>query len=219
MAREATRLLLLGAVALFEPVNGYQIRRELLSWRVDDWAAINPGSIYHGLGSLARDGLLTRHDLTEGQRDVAVYATTEKGRRDLHAMVLAALETTDVHDRVPFQLAFGFLPLMERPDVLAALRRRRTALTAAIDGFAEGVEDPANGPPHARRGWRLWQVLAEAELGWLDEVIDDVASGELRFAPGEDWGWTPPIEDPGHQMSADRERYRAVLAERPGKPS
>jgi hypothetical protein len=38
MAGEETRMLLLGAVALFEPVNGYQIRRELLSWHVDRWA-------------------------------------------------------------------------------------------------------------------------------------------------------------------------------------
>ena len=46
MAATETRLLVLGAVSLFEPVNGYQIRRELMSWEVDRWAHINPGSIY-----------------------------------------------------------------------------------------------------------------------------------------------------------------------------
>ena len=49
MAVRETRMLLLGAVAMFEPVNGYQIRRELVSWQVDQWAHVNPGSIYHGL--------------------------------------------------------------------------------------------------------------------------------------------------------------------------
>ena len=44
MAADETRMLLLGAVALFEPVNRYQIRRELLSWQVDRWANVNPGS-------------------------------------------------------------------------------------------------------------------------------------------------------------------------------
>ncbi len=43
MAATETRLLVLGAVSLFEPVNGYQIRRELMSWEVDRWAHINPG--------------------------------------------------------------------------------------------------------------------------------------------------------------------------------
>jgi hypothetical protein len=44
MATTEPRLLLLGAVAIFEPVDGYQIRRELVSWHVEEWANINPGS-------------------------------------------------------------------------------------------------------------------------------------------------------------------------------
>ena len=63
MAATETRLLVLGAVRLFEPVNGYQIRRELLSWGVEEWANIAPGSIYHGLSTLAERGHLVRHDL------------------------------------------------------------------------------------------------------------------------------------------------------------
>ena len=65
-------MLLLGAVAMFEPVNGYQIRRELMSWQVDQWANINPGSIYHALTSLTEKGHLTRHDLVDNGRTVAV---------------------------------------------------------------------------------------------------------------------------------------------------
>ena len=49
MAVHTTRMLLLRAVAMLEPVNGYQIRRELVSWRVDEWANLGPGSIYSGL--------------------------------------------------------------------------------------------------------------------------------------------------------------------------
>ncbi|RKH24127.1 PadR family transcriptional regulator, partial [Corallococcus sp. CA031C] len=76
MRSSTTRLLLLGADGLFEPVNGYQIRRELMSWQADQWANVAPGSIYHGLARLSADGLLTRHDVTEGARDVAVYQLT-----------------------------------------------------------------------------------------------------------------------------------------------
>ena len=74
MATTETRLLLLGAVALFEPVNGYQIRRELLSWQVESWANIRPGSIYNGLATLTQRGDLVRHDLRDGTRQVAVYS-------------------------------------------------------------------------------------------------------------------------------------------------
>ena len=81
-------MLLLGAVALFEPVNGYQIRRELLSWQVDRWAKTNPGSIYHGLTSLTAAGHLVRHDLVDAGRDVAVYELTPSGRAEPSASEL-----------------------------------------------------------------------------------------------------------------------------------
>lgn len=65
MRSTSTQMLLLGAVGLFGPVNGYQIRRELLSWQVDRWLNVQPGSIYHALTQLSRSGLLTRHDLRD----------------------------------------------------------------------------------------------------------------------------------------------------------
>src|SRR3954451_18969462 len=102
MAAHETRMLLLGAVALFEPVNGYQIRRELLSWQVDRWANTNPGSIYHGLTTLTTQGLLGRHDLVDGGRDVAVYELTDVGRADLRTALIAALETVDPYERTAF---------------------------------------------------------------------------------------------------------------------
>ncbi len=211
MAVRETRLLLLGAVAMFEPVNGYQIRRELVSWRVDKWAHVNPGSIYHGLAALTAEGHLARTDLVDGSREVAVYEVTPGGRALLEEMMVEALESVDPYDRTVFTIAFGMLPLLPRPRVQACLVTRRAALEREVDAFVRGKDDPANGPPHARRGWVLWLDLAIAELGWLRETIEEVRSGNLRFALDEDWGWQPPPEDPGRQMTLDREKYRALL--------
>ena len=211
MAVPETRMLLLGAVAMFEPVNGYQIRRELVSWRVDKWANVNPGSIYHGLAALSAEGQLTRSDVLDGSREVAVYEVTPTGHRLLRRMLLSALESVDPYDRTAFTIAFGLLPLLPRREVLGALVSRRAALEREVAEFVRGKDDPANGPPHARRGWLLWLDLASAELGWLRETIEEIRSGALRFARDEDWGWEPPADDPGRQMALDREKYRAML--------
>lgn len=210
MAARDTRLLVLGCVALFEPVNGYQIRRELTSWRVDRWAHVNPGSIYTQLTNLDREQLVRRHDLMDANREVAVYEVTEKGHRELREGLLESLERVDPHDRAGFQIAFGLIPLLDRESVLTALRRRVGNLEAVVEEFVRGVADERNGPPHARRGWVLWLDLAVAELGWLREVVADVESGRLQFHPDE-WDWEPPPDDPGWQMSAERERYRELL--------
>jgi DNA-binding PadR family transcriptional regulator len=209
MAAHETRMLLLGAVALFEPVNGYQIRRELLSWQVDRWAHTNPGSIYHGLTSLATQGHVVRHDLRDGGREVAVYEMTDAGREELRRLMVDALETVNPYDRTAFTVAFSMLPLLDRGSVVRCLTRRRVELERTVADLAG--TPPGSAPPHAARGMVLWLDLAVSELAWLGETIADVREGNLAFEVGEDWGWAPPADDPGWQMSADREKYRALL--------
>jgi DNA-binding PadR family transcriptional regulator len=208
MAGHETRMLLLGAVALFEPVNGYQIRRELLSWQVDRWAHTNPGSIYHGLTQLTSQGNLVRHDLVDGGRDVAVYELTDAGRTELDRLLIEALETVNPYERTAFHVAFSMLPLLDTARVRRSLTARRVALEGTIAELGSGK--PTDVPPHALRSVLLWLDLAVAELAWLRETIEEVRSGSLALAPG-DIGWTPPADDPGWQMEADRERYRGLL--------
>ena len=207
MAATDTRMLLLGAVALFEPVNGYQIRRELLSWSVDDWANLNPGSIYNGLATLTRQGQLVRHDLADGGRDVAVYEISDEGRRELERLVIAGLEEVSVADRKGFSAAFGLLPLVPPESALRSLVRRRVALEEVVARLAQPPA-PGAAPPHALRGVVLWLDLAVAELAWLRETIEEMKAGRLQV---DATTWTPPADDPGWQMNADRERYRALL--------
>ncbi|NMO00659.1 PadR family transcriptional regulator [Gordonia sp. TBRC 11910] len=214
MAVSTTHMLLLGAVGLFEPVNGYQIRRELMSWRVDEWANIKPGSIYHGLGALAEKGLLLRHTLTDRGRDVAVYELTPAGRERLDELLMSALVTVDLFDRRHFNAAFGMLPLLGRERGEQMLDERRAALSATVESFPD-FSDPSAypyAPPHALRSQQLWQDAAVAELRWLESVIDDYRAGTLElFVNDAGSTWVPPADDPGYQMSSDRERYLRML--------
>lgn len=210
MSAHETRMLLLGAVALFEPVNGYQIRRELLSWQVDRWAHTNPGSIYHGLTTLARHGHLVRHDLVDAGREVAVYELTDSGRAELERLMIEGLETVDPYDRCAFTAAFSMLPLLDRDRgrVMRSLTKRRVGLEQAVAELAAG--DPGDAPPHATRSRLLWLDLAVAELAWLRETIEEIRGGALAIGPGAA-AWAPPDDDPGWQMQADRDKYRALL--------
>lgn len=207
MATHDTRMLVLGAVALFEPVNGYQIRRELLSWQVDDWAHVNPGSIYNGLATLTKQGHLVRHDLVDGGRAVAVYEITEAGRAELERLIRSGLEEVSTVDRTAFSAAVCLLPLLPADRALRSLTRRRVALEQVVADLGTPV-GPDEAPAHARRMVTLWLDLAIAELAWLRETIEQLRRGDLPLDPAE---WAPPADDPGWQMSSDREHYRALL--------
>jgi DNA-binding PadR family transcriptional regulator len=212
MAATQTRLLVLGAVSLFEPVNGYQIRRELMSWEVDRWAHINPGSIYSCLTTLAKQGLLRRHDVMDGSREVAVYLTTEAGRAELTEMFGQALETVEVLDPLPLHTALSMCPLFSREVVIGHLERRLVALDAHLADLRVKHAATAGGsaPPHVARVVELLVGGTEVELAWARRLLADIRAGSLWFA-GEPMGWQPADDDPGWQMAADRDRYRSML--------
>ncbi len=204
-------MLLLGAVALFEPVNGYQIRRELMSWQVDRWANINPGSIYHALTSLTEKGHLTRHDLVDNGRPVAVYEISATGRSELERLITTSLRAVDIYNGVSFYAAFSLMPLLDRPAAISHLSVRLQALERTDKEYdaAIGAKSLA-APPHTISGLHLQLDKLRTERAWLVEVLDDVRSGKLAFA-GDAPDWTPAADDPGWQMDADRKRYREML--------
>ncbi len=211
MAVTETRLLVLGAVVLFEPVNGYQIRRELLSWEVDRWAHINPGSIYSSLGTLTKQGFLRRHAVREGAREVSVYTSTDAGREELAALFGRALETVELLDALPLHTALSMCTLFDRATVEAHLAVRVDALAVHLEelrGKVEAAREVA--PPHVARVAQLQVSTAEVELAWSRELLAEIRAGGLAFA-GEPPGWTPAADDPGWQMAADQERYRRLL--------
>ena len=214
MAAAETRLLVLGAVMLFEPVNGYQLRRELMSWRIDEWAHIKPGSVYSSLGTLSGQGHLVRHDLVDGGREVAVYTVTESGRAEFHRLFRAAMERVDLLAPLAFHTAVLLLPMLPREEFIALVEARIEAIDRA---GAEPLTVPPGagadaGPPHLPAVAELWARMGRTEQDWLRQLLEQVRGGAFMFA-GEPAGWTPPPEDPGWQMDTDRTRYRQLLGD------
>jgi DNA-binding PadR family transcriptional regulator len=210
MATTETRMLLLGAVAIFEPVNGYQIRRELISWGVEDWANIKPGSIYNGLATLAKRGDLVRHDLRDGGREVAVYQLSDQGRTEFQRLLEEAFTDVRLTSPLAFQTALSMLPLISRDDAKRLLRLRLEKLDQAREQGERKAVDVEHVPPHVVAMMDYWDRVAAVEREWLLRLIFRIGDGELSFL-GEPMGWTPAADDPGHQMSADRERYLTML--------
>lgn len=206
----------MGVVTLFEPANGYQLRRELLSWSVDDWANIKPGSIYSMLKNLATQGLITRHDLDSGSQRVAVYTMSDHGRTEFNSLLVDAIARPENGDLADFHAALSFLPTMRRSDFLSAMLRRVEKLRNANELMRSQLDEKevANGvPPHVAAIFGLQFALLTAEAEWLTGFIGKVEAGELSFAGEPADGWEPGPDDPGWRMAQERENYRRLIAD------
>ena len=202
----ATRLLVLGVVRLFQPAHGYAVRRELLSWEVDSWAAVNPGSIYNMLRTLTREGLLAEVDSDgRGGGPARVsYRLTMDGENVFAGLLARAL--WDVDERDPFLLlaALCFLPSMTRRDAAEALEAREAALQLrirAINAKARLLAEKQTVPPHTAELFSASAAHLEGELGWVRDARRRIAEGYYRFAgeAGADAGphegrWYGPLD-------------------------
>lgn len=178
------RLLILGVLRIFQPANGYRVRKELESWSADRWTTIAYGSIYHALSKMTDEGLIEPVDTTEqtGNRPAkTTYAITDRGETEFHRLLRE--QWWDVKPvRDPFQVGLTFMDSMPRDELLAVLRHRAGQLRLDLESnewAARLKTTPPEAPRHIAENMRLAAAHTEAELQWTEEVIEKVERGEL----------------------------------------
>jgi DNA-binding PadR family transcriptional regulator len=179
-----TRLLVLGAVRIFQPAHGYLVRRELLSWRVDQWAALHPGSIYNMLRTLARDGMLEEVEGDGGRPHRTSYRLTADGETEFLTLVREALWQVSPFDPRPLMAGVSFMWALSREEVIAALQSRIAQLEAnhASVGFTvESVRADPLKPSNVVEIHLLVDARARGELEWTRGLLERVRAGEHEF--------------------------------------
>lgn len=182
----STRLLVLGVIRLFQPVHGYDVRRELLSWRVDQWANVAPGSIYNALKSMQRDGLLrvVGTDQVGGRPERTTYELTAEGENEFQNLLRETL--WDVQQPVdPLMPGLAFMRAVNPDELKAALEHRINQVRGMIKAseFAAAQIPNETVPAHVRELYRLSAARLEAEIPWAEALIKRLEAGDYTGGP------------------------------------
>ncbi|MBF6332956.1 PadR family transcriptional regulator [Nocardia transvalensis] len=216
-----TRMLVLAVVRLLQPVHGYDVRRELLSWRADDWANVKPGSIYGALKTLQRDGLVAVEGVgQDGARpERTTYRMTAEGEKVFGDLLREALWSTE-QPKHPYYATVSLLPYASRDDVIAALRSRILKFEAdliflerEVQQVLEGSGNPLEDRPHhVADNIQLAADHTRADLEWSRNTLRRIESGELDVWDAEPYPSMGPRRrepDPNEGWSRQRQRIRA----------
>ncbi|MFF0498621.1 PadR family transcriptional regulator [Nocardia aobensis] len=188
MAVPTTRLLVLALVRLLQPVHGYDVRRELLSWHADEWANVKPGSVYGALNTLQRDGLIAVEGVgQDGARpERTSYRLTSEGEKVLADLIREGLWSAE-QPKHPYHAAVALFPFAPRGDVIAALRSRILKFEADLGYFEReeqrilsGSGDPTETEPyHVADAVALAAAHTRADLEWSRKTLQRIENGEL----------------------------------------
>jgi DNA-binding PadR family transcriptional regulator len=181
-----TRLLVMGVVRMFQPVHGYFVRRELVSWHAHEWAHLNPGSIYNALRTLSREAYLEEVETeAQGKRPArTTYRLTPDGEAAFLHLLREALWTVTPHDPAALLAAWGFAHTFTRGEVSAAFEHRVAWIEANGRTLEYSIQDMAHTqtPAPVAEHLRLVRARLEGEAQWLSATLVRLRAGEYSFA-------------------------------------
>ncbi|GLV74923.1 PadR family transcriptional regulator [Streptomyces hygroscopicus] len=183
----AIRLLVLGAVRQHGRAHGYQVRNDLEFWGAHEWSNAKPGSIYHALKQMAKQGLLRAHDVapsTAGGPPRTEYELTGAGEEEYFRLLREALLR---HDQKIDELTagVGFIVDLPRAEAIDLLKRRVAALE---EWRAEVVRHwtPPDGTPdawgHIGEIMKFWVHSADSGAAWTRGLIERLEGGAYVMA-------------------------------------
>ncbi|MGW1670112.1 PadR family transcriptional regulator [Streptomyces sp. NPDC002324] len=182
----AIRLLVLGAVRQHGRAHGYQVRNDLEYWGAHEWSNAKPGSIYHALKQMAKQGLLLAHEIapsTAGGPPRTEYEITEQGTEEYLRLVRESLTAYDQQPDI-LSAALGTMVDLGREEVLGLLEER----VRSIEKWRRSVTEyytPEDGPGqlgHIGEIMNYWIHSADTGADWTRGLIARIRAGAYTFA-------------------------------------
>jgi len=168
------------------PMHPYEMHQVVRDRGTDHTVKVRAGSLYHTVERLDGLGLIEQVEVgREGRRpERTVYAITEAGR-DEYMTNLRDLVRFPAQEFPAFAAALEMLATIE-PAIARRLLEQRTL---SLEGEIAGTEQVAG--TLTKSGLRrinlieaeYVQHMCEAELRWVRNLMDDIDSGALTWAP------------------------------------
>lgn len=146
------RLIILGLLKK-APMHGYELQRVMKQSKVDQWAGLLKGSIYHCLKSMAGEGLVKAKSSEASGRVKAVYEITARGRTEFKQLLRTSWGARARGFPSSLFAAVAFLDELPAEEVLALLEQQQAQLNEELEAWREGERAKATAgalPAHLR---------------------------------------------------------------------
>lgn len=130
-------------------MSGYELQQLLQLSEVDKWAGILPGSIYHALKKMDKEGLIKVANVeSTGHRTKAIYEITEAGESEYQTLLIESFREPTV--KLPVLLYTGLSMLnmqnnsVEPEQIIKAIEAQIQELQTNLADIQAGQEIKAN---------------------------------------------------------------------------
>ncbi|MGF7031692.1 DNA-binding PadR family transcriptional regulator [Paenibacillus mucilaginosus] len=134
------RFIVLSLLRMKE-MHGYEIQGIIQTSRMEQWANLLSGSLYHALGNLEKEGKIeaVREERT-GARIRKIYRITALGEQEFHAQLKAGLLTPPGETKSEFALALPWISELAKEEARELLARNIDRIRSQIESWQYGYE-------------------------------------------------------------------------------
>ncbi len=174
--------VVLGALKRRGVAHGYRIYRDLVEWRVETWTIIRPGSIYHALGQMEKQGLIEQPGQQQGEAlgpSKTEYILTDAGESLFMELLQQALKGIDI---VELSVGIAFMEYLTRAEVIQLLQQRAAAerqVTSFLGTLP--VEQQPSTPAKHPELLRVWSDSYANAAASTDKLIVALQTGKYTF--------------------------------------
>jgi DNA-binding PadR family transcriptional regulator len=166
------------------PLHPYAIQSRMKAWGKDRVVDVSQrATLYKAIDRLRAAGLIAVTKTERDQRfpERTVYGLTEKGTR-VGREWLTEMLASPRNEFPDFPAALSFLFGLTEGDALAALERRARRLRESVAGLDRELQEESGPPRLFLLETEYLRAVTQAELAWVERVIDDLRAGTLTWS-------------------------------------
>lgn len=176
------RLLILGILKRRSSAHGYRMYRDLVEWRVETWTVIRPGSIYHALAQMEKQGFITEASLAVNKKigpSKTEYRLSATGEQEFIRLLEIALKDINL---IELSVGIAFMEHLPRQRVATLLKQRQKA-QEQIPTFLNSLpsEDTPTTPARHPELIRVWADSYSNAAASTQKLFNAIQSGRYSF--------------------------------------
>lgn len=181
------RLLILGILKRRGSAHGYRMYRDLVEWRVETWTVIRPGSIYHALAQMEKQGLIAEASPVDTKKlgpSKTEYKLSASGEEEFTRLLEAALKDINL---IELSVGIAFMNYLPRQKVVSLLTQRQKA-QLQVPAFLQMLptEDTPTTPAKHPELIRVWADAYTDAAASTEKLIQAIQSGKYSFKHEEE---------------------------------
>lgn len=171
----SVRLFILGILKQ-QKAHGYEIKKKLQEWGVENWANLNWSSVYHALRRMEQEGFIEKQKIVDNKGRPAkdVYSILEKGEQEFYHLLRKTCVKVTV-EKNPIYIALMYLHELPNEEKVSLLKRRLETLQSIQKQVQQKKKDmEANSGRHDEVLFALNRDVFQrkADIEWTKTLIE-----------------------------------------------